>query len=41
MVTVPAATREGIVNIGMLGGTGEVSYDDVQIRLPKSKTARE
>ncbi len=29
---VPPQAREGIVNIGLLGGTGEVSYDDVQIR---------
>ena len=32
LVKVPAAAREGLVNIGLLGGTGEVSYDDVQIR---------
>ena len=29
--------REGIVNIGLLGGTGEVSYDDVQIRPAETK----
>ncbi len=37
LVKVPAARPEGIVEIGLLGGTGEVSYDDVQIRLPKAK----
>ncbi|MGD0898558.1 MAG: protein-L-isoaspartate(D-aspartate) O-methyltransferase [Thermoguttaceae bacterium] len=31
-VKVPLHAREGIVNIGLLGGTGEISYDDVQIR---------
>ncbi len=35
LVKVPAHAREGIVEIGLLGGTGEVSYDDVQIH-PKS-----
>ena len=30
--------REGIVEIGLLGGTGEVSYDDVQIHPAKAKT---
>ena len=28
----PPHAREGIVNIGLLGGTGEVSYDDVKVR---------
>ena len=32
LVKVPARAGEGIVNIGLLGGTGEISYDDVQIR---------
>ncbi len=31
-VKVPPHAREGIVNIGLLGGIGEVSYDDVRIR---------
>ena len=31
-IKVPAHAREGIVEIGLLGGIGEVSYDDVQIR---------
>jgi protein-L-isoaspartate(D-aspartate) O-methyltransferase len=30
-IKVPLHAREGIVNIGLLGGTGEVSYDDIQI----------
>ena len=30
-IRVPATAREGIVNIGLLGGTGEISYDDVQL----------
>jgi protein-L-isoaspartate(D-aspartate) O-methyltransferase len=30
---VPATAREGIVNIGLLGGTGEVSYDDIQMKV--------
>jgi len=37
LVKVPARAREGIVNIGLLGGTGEVSYDDVQIRPAEAK----
>jgi protein-L-isoaspartate(D-aspartate) O-methyltransferase len=37
LVKVPARAREGIVEIGLLGGTGEVSYDDVQIHPPKVK----
>ena len=32
-VEVPTGAREGIVNIGLLGATGEVSYDDVQLSL--------
>jgi protein-L-isoaspartate(D-aspartate) O-methyltransferase len=39
-VKVPASAREGIVEIGLLGGVGEISYDDVQIRLPKAKTEK-
>jgi protein-L-isoaspartate(D-aspartate) O-methyltransferase len=41
-IKVPLHAREGIVNIGLLGATGEVAYDDVQIRPsgPK-KTERE
>jgi protein-L-isoaspartate(D-aspartate) O-methyltransferase len=31
---VPPRTREAIVTIGLLGGTGEVSYDDVQVAAP-------
>ena len=34
-----ASARDGIVEIGLLGGTGEVSYDDVQIRPARSKKA--
>jgi protein-L-isoaspartate(D-aspartate) O-methyltransferase len=34
-VKVPAAAREGIVNLGLLGATGEISFDDVQIGVPK------
>ena len=30
---VPASAREAIVNIGLIGGTGEVSYDDIQMRV--------
>ena len=29
---VPASAREAIVHIGLLGATGEVSYDDVEIK---------
>ncbi len=36
---VPPHAREGIVNIGLLGGTGEVSYDAIQIRAAKAKKA--
>ncbi len=36
-IKVPVHAREGIVNIGLLGGTGEVSYDDVQIRPVKAR----
>jgi protein-L-isoaspartate(D-aspartate) O-methyltransferase len=32
-IKVPVQAREGIVNIGLLGATGEVSYDDVQINV--------
>jgi protein-L-isoaspartate(D-aspartate) O-methyltransferase len=39
VVKVPPSAREGIVEIGLLGGTGEVSYDDVQIQPPKAKKA--
>jgi protein-L-isoaspartate(D-aspartate) O-methyltransferase len=38
-IKVPPHAREGIVNIGLLGGTGEVSYDDVQIRAVSTKKA--
>ena len=39
MVKVPRHAREGIVEIGLLGGIGEVSYDDVQIhRCPRRKS---
>jgi protein-L-isoaspartate(D-aspartate) O-methyltransferase len=38
-IKVPLEAREGIVNIGLLGGTGEVSYDDVQLHPPKAKKA--
>ena len=37
LVKVPAHAREGLVEIGLLGGIGEVSYDDVQVRLPKAQ----
>ncbi len=30
---VPATAREAIVNIGLIGGTGEVSYDDIQMKV--------
>jgi protein-L-isoaspartate(D-aspartate) O-methyltransferase len=41
-VKVPLHAREGIINIGMLGGTGEISFDDVQIHPAKAKkVARE
>jgi protein-L-isoaspartate(D-aspartate) O-methyltransferase len=38
-IKVPLRAREGIVNIGLLGGTGEVSYDDVQIHPANAKKA--
>ncbi|MCB9923164.1 MAG: protein-L-isoaspartate(D-aspartate) O-methyltransferase [Planctomycetaceae bacterium] len=31
ILRVPRTAREGIVNIGLIGGTGEVSFDNVQI----------
>ena len=31
---VPVKAREAIITIGLLGGTGEVSYDDVQVAPP-------
>ncbi len=40
VVKVPAHAREGIVEIGLLGGIGEVSYDDVQIRPAKAKNEK-
>jgi protein-L-isoaspartate(D-aspartate) O-methyltransferase len=33
---VPGSAREAIVHIGLLGATGEVSYDDVQLRVIES-----
>ena len=36
-IKVPLHAREGIVNIGLLGGTGEVSYDDIQIHPAKAR----
>ena len=36
VLKVPAKAREAIVTIGLLGGTGEVSYDNVQIAAPAS-----
>ncbi len=36
-IRVPPHAREGIVNIGLLGATGEVSYDDIRILPPKAK----
>ncbi len=33
---VPPAAREAIVNIGLIGGTGEVSYDDIQMTFSAS-----
>jgi protein-L-isoaspartate(D-aspartate) O-methyltransferase len=39
-VKVPVHAREGIVNIGLLGATGEVSYDDVQIRPANARKGR-
>ncbi len=31
-IKVPATAHEGIVNIGLLGGTGEASFDDIQMK---------
>ncbi|HEV2973299.1 MAG TPA: protein-L-isoaspartate(D-aspartate) O-methyltransferase [Pirellulales bacterium] len=33
---VPAAAREALIHIGLLGATGEVSYDDVQLHAISS-----
>lgn len=33
---VPPSAREAIVNIGLIGGTGEVSYDDIQLTYSSS-----
>jgi len=35
MINVPPRAREAIVHIGLSGGTGEISFDDVQIRAAK------
>lgn len=35
-VKVPPAAREGIVNMGLLGATGEVSFDDIQMTVTSS-----
>ena len=35
-IRVPAAAREGIVNIGLLGATGEASFDKVEVRAPNA-----
>ena len=32
---VPPAAREGIVRLGLFGATGELSFDDVRIRVPE------
>jgi protein-L-isoaspartate(D-aspartate) O-methyltransferase len=34
---VPPSAREAIVNIGLIGGTGEVSYDDIQMTIPSGE----
>ncbi|HEY1598176.1 MAG TPA: protein-L-isoaspartate(D-aspartate) O-methyltransferase [Pirellulales bacterium] len=34
---VPPSAREAIVNIGLIGGTGEVSYDDIQMTFSSSE----
>jgi protein-L-isoaspartate(D-aspartate) O-methyltransferase len=36
-IKVPLHARQGIVEIGLLGGTGEVSYDDIQLRPGKAR----
>jgi protein-L-isoaspartate(D-aspartate) O-methyltransferase len=36
-IKVPATAREGIVNIGLLGATGEASFDDVQLKAVEAK----
>ncbi len=37
-IRVPTNAREAIVRIGLLGGVGEVSFDDVQIHgAPKGE----
>jgi protein-L-isoaspartate(D-aspartate) O-methyltransferase len=36
-IKVPATAREGIVNIGLLGATGEASFDDVQLKAVEPK----
>ena len=33
---VPPATREGILRIGLFGGTGQISFDDVKITVVKT-----
>ena len=38
-IKVPARAREGILYIGLLGATGEVSFDDVQIHAAGAKKA--
>ena len=38
-IKVPARAREGVLYIGLLGATGEVSYDDVQIHAAGAKKA--
>jgi protein-L-isoaspartate(D-aspartate) O-methyltransferase len=36
-IKVPARAREGTIYIGLLGATGEVSYDDIQLRPVQGK----
>jgi protein-L-isoaspartate(D-aspartate) O-methyltransferase len=36
-VRVPTAAREAIVRVGLLGGVGEVSFDDVQVSAVSAK----
>jgi protein-L-isoaspartate(D-aspartate) O-methyltransferase len=34
---VPVKTREGILRIGLFGGTGEISFDDIQVTRIKKE----
>ena len=34
-IKVPKAAREGMLQVGLLGATGEISFDDFQLKVVK------